>query len=541
MTRTGGFMKLCIPGLIAAGLLATAARAQVSPTCDAPRAIDKYQMLRRLSLDLRGHIPSVEELQALDGLDEIPASLIKEYLRGDDFRLAMRRYHEHMFWPNVSNVRLHNQNGQIVNHAPAWWNPSAGRQRTWRGALGASCGDYEQTHFVIKPDGSTDYVPDPAYVAVSGGIKDEGWRYVTPYWAPTTQIKVCAYDAQETMTVMFQGAPLSCGDYRTNGNVACGCGPNLRFCYGGTADAMITASMREQINRSVDDITAGGQPYTDILLSTKAYENGPIAFWKTSLASNLNLANTYVRPDPQEEIPDKDWSDASWTQIERGGPHAGVVTLPAYLLRFQTDRGRANRMRIDFTCEFFVPPAVLSPAPGCDPGAADLTQRCNCQYCHSKLEPLAAFFGQFSEAGTTVTTDAALFPQMMPSCVSATPSQFCARYYVTHADAHNPGKLLTLQWADVHPEYIANMMGEADAAGGPRKWAQQIIDDGTFAQCTVKRVFGYIMKRDMLVAGDQTDELDLLRNLSQGFKDSNYSFPWLVEQVVSLPQYRRIR
>ena len=540
MSRRGGSMKKCIPALVIA-LVAVAARADVAPICEAPRAIDKYQLLRRLSLDLRGRIPSIEEYQSLDAQDFVPDSTVPAFLQTDDFRLAMRRYHEHMFWPNVSNVRLHNTNSGLQTRSGIWSLQSTGRARTYRGALGALCSDYEQTHFVTLPDGSTNYEPDPAYVVVTAGVKDEGWRWVTPYWSPSTPIKVCAYDAMETLTVPLAGVQTSCGDFRTNGNRLCGCGPNLQFCYSSVADAAITSAMREQLALSIDDLSVGGQPYTDILLSTQAYENGVLSFWKRNLASNLSLTNTYITPDPDEEIADLDWSDGSWTQIDRKGPHAGVVTLPAYLLRFQTDRGRANRFRIDFACEFFIPPATLSPQPGCDPGAADLTQRCNCQYCHATLEPLAAYFGLFSEAGTTVTTDTRIFPLVNPACVSANPSAMCSRFYVTHADAHNPGSLLTRQWADVHPEYLDHMVGGGDVPAGPRQWARQLIADGTFAQCTVKRMFSYFMKRDMHVAGDQSDDLDLLQSLADGFQSSNYSLPWLVQQVVTLPEYRRVR
>ena len=69
------------------------------------------------------------------------------------------------------------------------------------------------------------------------------------------------------------------------------------------------------------------------------------------------------------------FGDDTWAPVDRKGLHAGVLTLPGYLLRFQTDRGRANRMRITMTCEYFVPPAKMEPAPGCQPDGNDLTKR----------------------------------------------------------------------------------------------------------------------------------------------------------------------
>ena len=32
-----------------------------------------------------------------------------------------------------------------------------------------------------------------------------------------------------------------------------------------------------------------------------------------------------------------------------------------------------------------------------------------------------------------------------------------------------------------------------------------------------------------------------MQTLASGFKTNNYNFAWLVEQIVELPQYRRVR
>ena len=71
--------------------------------------------------------------------------------------------------------------------------------------------------------------------------------------------------------------------------------------------------------------------------------------------------------------------------------------------------------------------------------------------------------------------------------------------------------------------------------------AEHEIDSGDFAQCAVKRTFFQFMQREMRVAGSQSDEVTLLNTLASGFKTAGYSFPWLVQQVVSLPDYKRAR
>lgn len=502
---------------------ATAAADDAMASCEEPHEIDRYQLLRRLSLDLRDKIPSVDEYEALDGEEGVPGATIQEYLESDDFRQAMRRYHEKAFWPNVSTVRLNGTNTALaLKDGPALRISSGSRAKVFRGVTDATCGDFEQTQF--DPAFPGEHRPKPG--------SPEGWRMVSPYWDPANPVKVCAYDAQETL----KAGTKDCKTADANSEKACGCGPNLRFCYGPssvTSKAVLSA-FREQLNRSVDEVVAGGAPYTDLLLSTKAQQNGTIAFWKTNLASNPALALTYDLPDADEEILDKEFGDDTWAPVDRKGLHAGVLTLPGYLLRFQTDRGRANRMRITMTCEYFVPPAKMEPAPGCQPDGNDLTKRCNCQYCHEKLEPLASYFASFAEAGTTFMDEAAGFPTKKDSCVGSA-SAFCRRFYVTQEDAHNPGSLLALQWADDHPEYTDN------AASGPRALAQQIIDDGTFAHCTVRKTFAHFVKRDIRAQGAESDELDLLEELAKGFEQSTYDFAWLVREIVNLPQYRRVR
>lgn len=538
--------------------VSAAAQAQVPASCDQPRDIDRYQLLRRLSLDLRGKVPTLAEYEALDTQSNVPATTVQSYLASDDFRRAMRGYHEDLFWPNVTNVQLNNTNSILVSRAnePAWSIASTGRRRTLRGdsdlstvTHGLTCGDYQQTHFLAGGG----FKPDPAFVytELQGGVtvKQEGWRMVAPYWDPANPIKVCAYDAQETASVVIGGKTYPCYDATGFNNVACGCGPNLVNCYGPAASVsrVVQNSLREQLGRSVDKVTTGGRPYTDLVLSTRADLNGPINQWKKTFSQNYSLSRVYSLPDPSEQLSNTlVFTDTNtWQNVDRGAMHAGVTTLPGYMLRFQTNRGRANRFRIDFECQSFVPPSTVE-APGtggCVEDGTNLTARCTCRYCHSMLEPLAAHWGQFSEAGNTFMSvlpgqgvaSVGTFYKKATNCVGSS-SAFCNRFYVTATDGDNPGALLSYQYSDASHQDITDAL-----AGGPRKRAQEIVANGVFAKCAVKRVFRNFVKRDMRVEGATTDELALLTTLSDGFKTNSYSFPWLVEQVVSLPEYRRVR
>jgi hypothetical protein len=529
--------------LTLAALVAQPILSEIGPACTAPHEVDRYQLLRRLSLDLRGRVPEVEEYAALDSEASVPSSTIQSFLQSDEFRLAMRRYHEALFWPNLDQTRFAFPGNSVTlfRGEAAWRSSNAGRAAQWRGGNGleSGCGDFEQTQF--DPAHPGEYRPDPAAVrtvAFPNGatLKQEGWRYVSPYWASATRIKVCAYDAQESTAGQLRtGVQVQCGTQNANGAAECGCGPNLRWCFGPRAqvEAAILSSMREQLRLAVDDVTFQDRPYTDLLLSTRAHVNGPIAHFKRYLGQHFAADGYIGLADPEEELSDKAFTDTSFAVVDRKGPHAGVATLPAYLIRFTTDRGRANRWRINVLCEHFVPPPELTTAHGCSEDSSDLTQRCYCQHCHQTLEPMAQHWGQFVETGTTVMPDA-IFPRNRPQCIGSN-SPFCTRFYVTQPDAHNPGELLAYQYTDVHPEFLTNLQH------GPRALAEKAIADGAFARCTVKKLFAHLVKRDMNVAGANSEELPLLESLSKGFAESGYRFRWLVEQIVSLPQYRRVR
>ncbi len=563
-------------------LVATGAWAQVPATCDQQHEVDKYQLFRRLSLDLRGRVPSYEEYLSLDSQPTVPASTIRAWISSSDFKQVMRRYHENLFWPNVSNVSLNNVNAALTMKTtttpPEVANSiaSSGRRKLFRGdpdvntTYGQTCGD-----FAAVTSGAPNFTPTPASLkqtTLPNGtvVYQEGWRLVEPYWAPGTTIKVCAFDAQETESVVLNGKTYLCNDpatqspdalYGSANNVikrACGCGKNLKFCYGPSLNVakVILANLREQMLLKVDEVTTGGRPYTELLTTTTAKINGPIAFWKKYLAPNSSITRVYGMADPNEVIPDfhppgntaDTWfADTTFRDYDRKDStratqlHAGVLTLPAYLLRFQTNRGRANRFKIDFQCAPFEPPSALESGPGCQTEGTDLMQRCTCRYCHKILEPLAAHWGQFTEAGSLAMTDLSLFPRSNPACVPApgkAPSSFCDRFYVTNPDGDHPGSLLPYQYAvkdGVHDAIATSI------AAGPRESVNAIIASGEFADCTVRRVFAQFAKRDMRTLGAQQEDVDLLNKLKADFKASGYSLPALIEEVVNLPQYRSVR
>src|SRR5690606_13453212 len=89
--------------------------------CEVPREVDRYQYLRRLSLDLRGYMPTYEEYLALDGMEDVSAAIIQDMIRSEAFTAEMRRHHESCLWPNVSNVGVSDFTYQIALRNNVAW------------------------------------------------------------------------------------------------------------------------------------------------------------------------------------------------------------------------------------------------------------------------------------------------------------------------------------------------------------------------------------------------------------------------------------
>jgi len=511
------------------------------------------RLLRRLSLDLRGYVPEYSEYAVVDDRSDVPEDVIDAFIASDDFRVQMRRFHESILWTNPTGVSLSNgdlnmRSASIGTGDTVVWFMNDDRHRTsFRGGDGTHvCQDLPQDQLGWDVETGLPIAQDMG-VDADGPWSAEGWVEVHPYWEsdPSFMIKVCAFDAQanETYTLIQDDEPVEfpCntrfGIYRQD----CGCGPNLNFCMQGSFQNEIWASMREQLLLLVDDHSDGSRPYSELLTTQRAHYDGPLMHFKRYLASGAILNRTFNDYHESDgDFPETvNYWDKSWLEIERSGAHAGVLTLPAFTLRFQTNRGRANRFRIAFTGQYFQPPDVADN-DDCAPLTEDLTNRCVCRKCHETLEPLAAYFGQVAEAGS------AMLSNFTPEYASKTACNWapgfsngslCNRFYTqieSELDPdYEPYRLLALEWADAaHPAIEENF------ATGPVGLATWAIDNKLFARAMVKNLFAFFFHRDMnLDPSSAIGELALLDELTAEFA-AHDSLPLLVKRLVSLPQYR---
>lgn len=525
-------MKLTawISGALALTALgAVEARAQV---CEPSEVQQSLQLLRRLSLDLRGRVPDIAELESVvANAGEIDPSIVHGIVTSEDAVAQVRAHHRDLLWANISDQRIADNNWILQNvRRPAGqtgdpiYYVNSGRTRLYRGVTNATCLD-EAARF--NADGSIRTTQD----ATNAALHQEGWVLVRPYWDPTIQVKVCAFDAQAAIQ-----APNTRGvatDCRTNaGVVGCGCGPDLRWCQSApdrTAVA-ITTALNEQMLRFMDKIVRDGQPYSRILTGREVEVNGPISHYLRYQVSN-GLGFVFATLDQNYTVPAIPFTEADrWVTANRDNSHAGILTLPGYLLKFQSDRGRANRFYNAFLCQNFqAPPGGLPAADDACNLEPDLTKRCGCQHCHQAVEPAAAYWGRWSEAGFA-PLDVADYPAFREDCsaANANGNANCRRLYFT-----NPGHPDEERYRGWLRSYVfADEARQENIERGPRGIAQTAIDNGAFAGCVTKQTVERLLAREVT----EEDE-DMMSELKAELIASDYDLRGLIETIVNRPEY----
>jgi hypothetical protein len=545
--RLGQALGFALATLVSASAIADGGQ------CYMHRDVSIERLLRRLSIDLRGTVPDATEYDAVAGKDAIPDDVLQGYLGSDAFRLQMRRYHEDLLWTNPSATLSEVGFGlstATVGASTVYFVSSTSKRKLYRGGDGThNCQDKPQSALGYDLAGLP--LTELAGTDGVGPYYAEGWVDVHPYWEPDPlkTLRVCAFDAQTNASyVLPAGDPdagtHTCDDlYAIGKAVSCGCGPNLDYCMVTTpVQVPVLAGMREQLLRLVDDYTDGTRPYSEMLTTRRMWINGPLVHYFQYLSARQSLSRVQDLHEAADgALPAIPFTAAdTWVEVDREAPHAGILTLPAYLLRFQTNRGRANRYRIAFEGQYFQPPSTKDT--GCNKEGDDLTQRCVCRNCHSTLEPLAAYFGPFAEAGTTALRDFQQSYGSYKACSASGPlisTGWCDRFYVPVADLVDPDirpyKLKPLRFADA-----AHPLVQPHFDAGPSALAQEDIAGGTFHQVATRHMFEMLMKREANLDPTSPDfEGALVDQLAKDFQTHD-NLKLLVEQLVKLPMYRRM-
>ena len=372
--------------------------------------------------------------------------------------------------------------------------------------------------------------------------RQEGYVLVEPYWAPGTEVKVCAYDAQ----AFPRGTQNTQCDI-FNGNGGCGCGPNLRECADkGTQgpSGILRHDLAEEPLRLFEHIIRQDRDYLEAFITQETLVNGPLVhYYKyfTHPDQTAPISRKLVAYDAKvDNLPDLGFTARDdWRVLERDEVHSGVLTTPAFLHRFASHRSRANRFYTAFRCEPFLPPEGGLPAETDPNPSPNLRERKGCSGCHNALEPAAAAWGRWRIGATYGFLSPQIFDsgaarQECQTCTSAC-GGYCGNYFFTSENAH-PEELAS--WHGF-PQVRA-WLSEDEAQiieQGPRALLDEPHEKERVAQCTVRNLAEHLLGREL----NAHEITDWLPTLTTHFEENGRRFTSLVRQVVKSERYRTIR
>jgi hypothetical protein len=344
---------------------------------------------------------------------------------------------------------------------------------------------------------------------------------------------VCAFDAQ-TPSVSPSGT--ACDTVDAYDDVGCGCGPELRWCTTSSAQDKVLASFEDDLEKRVDAVISNHQSYLELFTGRTGWVNGPIVYYLKYQSKLYGDSRLSPLPLDASRLPDLAFTDeTTWKAVELGEEQAGILTAPGFLLRFMTNRARANRFYTYFLCQPFQPPEDGLPAPGESEPILDLQVRDGCKYCHAILEPAASYWGRWTESGAGYLP-AEDYPPLDDGCqqcalTGSGCTDDCRRYYVSRAltEEEEPwlGMLRTYEFRD--EEHYSNI------EVGPRLLASRSVEDDRLPSCVSSTAVRWLLGRDPL-----EEEQAWIDELSLHFIQSNYDYSSLVREIVTSGVYRRV-
>lgn len=540
-----------------------------SPQVQKIQAAVKY--LRRLSLDLRGRAPSYAELNKVVQQGHVDDSTIDDMLNSDLFRLQMREYLKDLLTLNITDLRLQggfrispyvkiNSKGEVAKRGETSTlvidRGTAGARAIMRGQA-VHClpekARYDQKtgDLLCKIRGTSTYKSClTAYNERRAGKKNvaqEGYVMVKPYWEkdPSKTVAVCGLAALNKKQPKVGNTTYYCATDTSNHvggrihQILCGCGPHLEWCFrggeGNTPDfgsmnTEIMTSMMEQTLRVMDKIVKDDKPYTDLLLTKDAEINGHLSHF---INKNTRSANRLTLPSKKEfQVPALPYYEGTkWVKFTRTTREAGILTLPFFLFKYATNRGRLHRYHNAFLCQYFTPPAGGLPDPTnkCHQ-EPNLMKRCGCKFCHTTIEPEASHWGRWQE-NAWFPLNATAFPKTSAACAKTTGSKpgYCKSLYMVEpkhkSEEAYRGQLLAY--------VFATPTMEQNITKGPASLIQRDINNGKIYSCAVKKMWSWYTGSDL-----QSQQDHVQNDLMHAFQSNKYSIKSLVKAIVKTEEYR---
>jgi Protein of unknown function (DUF1585)/Protein of unknown function (DUF1549)/Protein of unknown function (DUF1592) len=366
--------------------------------------------------------------------------------------------------------------------------------------------------------------------------------------------------AETTYARTNAGMTIACSsDVAYRATADCGCGPGLERCMpGANSGVNPTAFMfptrtplgpddpLDQVSQAQDDwnlfwwsqetqrflehMVSDDRDFREVLTARDTWINGPLAsFYRhyaaASCCSTASQALGYVQPEglfdparvPTTLLPH---DTTTWTRVaDRGARASGLLTMPAFLMKYGSRRARAHVLYNAFTCRDFVAENVQL-MPSTEP---NLMVRSGCAACHATLEPLAAYFSRVAENDWT-WLPATQFPVMNPMCAGATTAAMSGNCRSFYDPAFSTASMGMLRSAYGSP---------ANADAGPAGAGRAITQSADFAPCAVTNVASAFLGRSL-----EAEDAPLARSLTTAFTTGNYRMRALVRAVVLSDAYR---
>lgn len=378
------------------------------------------------------------------------------------------------------------------------------------------------------------------FVPQKGCVQREGWvKAPAPFWdkSGAAEVNACAIEAQTN--AQNPATLASCEGTSFLGDRSCGCGERFRRCEpsdSSVSDARV-ASINEEPLLIVDSVLRRDEDYAQILSTRRSFINGVLSSLYRDNQAPMSLVIT--PPQDRDALPELAYTAADqWVEYTRADQASGVLTTPAYLYRFPTQRSRVAEFYDAFLCKSFVPPpAAVTPDPAdvCN-RENNLAKRCGCNYCHATIEPTGAHWGRYSERGAQYL-DPLRFPKFDAKCRdcalagNSTCDGDCGNYVMQAYDGDGASSLGMLK------SYLYRTAAdEPNVEGGPQLLAARMLQTGDFERCVVTRIWREFLGRPM-----SADEQSLyMEPLVDGFVSDGRNLKHLIRDVVMTDAYRRI-
>ena len=377
------------------------------------------------------------------------------------------------------------------------------------------------------------------YSVQQGCIQREGVVLTAPPYfdvSGVATVPMCAIEAQVRDVNPFTME--SCESTRFRGDRSCGCGVNSRRCDQGSGVlfSQRIAAVNEEPLRLIDSVIRRDEDYFTILTTRRSFINGVLS--QMYRENQNNTVWLVTPPTSRDATPNVPLTAPGWAEYTRDAQASGVLTTPAWLYRFPTQRSRVNQFYGAFLCKHFSPPSGVDAPPPEDSCNREnnLAKRCGCNYCHATIEPTGAHWGRYGERNAQYL-DPAKFPKIDTRCRDCalsgdtTCNNECGNYVMQAYDgdgANSLGELRTYLYrtADEEPNIV----------GGPKLLVQKMMQTGDLERCAVGNIWNELLGRPM-TADEQTL---YLKSLTESFTAKNHNLKELILDILSTEAYRRI-